>query len=72
MCSYINACVFWYVSVTGGCSGGELWVKVESVFRSSNRRLERRPHLLPVQLLQKTMTFINIGIDQQQLAETQN
>lgn len=55
----INACMcmFLCVSITSGCSGSELRVKMESVFRSSNCRFEWRPHFPPVQLLQKTTTI---------------
>lgn len=49
-------CVSVYDLFTGWCSGGELRVKVKSVFRSSDCWFERRPHFLPVQLLQKTTT----------------
>ena len=55
-------CVFPYVLVTSGCPGGELRVKMKSVFRSSNCGFEWRPHFLPVQLLQKTTTMIHITL----------
>lgn len=44
--------VYVYLLVTSWCSGGELRVKMKSVFRSSNGWFERRPHFLLVQLLQ--------------------
>lgn len=45
---YLSSCVF---LVTSGCSGGELGVKMKSVFRSSDCGFEWRPHFLPVQPL---------------------
>lgn len=39
------------VSVTCGCPGSELGVKMKCVFRSSHCRFEWRPYFLPVQLL---------------------
>lgn len=49
-CLCVLVCAF---RITSWCSGGELWVKMKSVFRSPDRRFEWRPHFLPVQLLQR-------------------
>lgn len=58
-----NACVcdFVCVSVTCGCPGGELGIKMKCVFGSSHRRFKWRPYFLLVEFLLRKTTVINIS-----------